>query len=274
MAIPIPKKTGFQEFPKWMRHPAEREAVVCNEEEVDPVTGRRYWVHKPPGQPVKFPPCMAIDADQEAYFRAQGYVAADGDPAAYHRATIAPVPDGYVHREYPLMLADGTIDLGPDAPPAPTNFYPYYVRMPGYEPTLVENVEEHQTVLRDRGVEPEPEPSEEDEIAELERRLAELQAKKAERLDPVRQPEGFQSEAAPAEPADPTAASEAPGPVDDQPSDGETQAPAAEELLEVEEQTAAVEDVKTEAENEVTARLAEIEAEQAPAAQKTGGKRR
>lgn len=262
MAIPIPKKTGFQEFPKWMRHPAEREAVVCNEEEVDPVTGRRYWVHKPPGQPVKFPPCQAVDADQEAYFRAQGYVAAEGDAAAFNRATIAPLPDGYVHREYPLVLPDGTIDLGPDAPQAPSNFYPYFVRMPGYEPTRVENVDEHQELLRDRGVEPVQEVSEEDEIDELERRLAALRAKKAERPDPVQQPKELQSKAAP---GDPAALSEAPGPLNDQPGEGETQAPAAEVVEELEEQTGEPVDLKVNA---------ELEAEQAPAAQKGGGKRR
>jgi len=274
MAIPIPKKTGFQEFPKWMRHPAEREAVVCDEREVDPATGRERWVNKPPGQPVKFPPCMALDADQEAYFRAQGYLAADGDAAAYSRATVAPLPDGYVHREYPLMLPDGTIDLGPDAPQPPDNFYPYWLRSPGYEPTLVQDVEEHQAVLRERGIEPPKAPSDEDEIEELEWRLAELRAKKAERP----------AQTLPSAAADPAAnEAEAPGPVEDRPAEIDLQAP--EKLAELlEGQSGEVVDInvnaKTAAEAEVTARLAELEAEEpvarAPAheAQAKGGKRR
>ncbi len=167
----------FKKYPLWMRHPHEKPAVISDD-----------WCNGPPslsfgaqaGKSLRFAPVMVVDQDAEDYHRAQGYEPVNGNPTAYLKAVIAPEPAGHVHHEYPKMV-DGQIDLGPDAPPPPDNFYPYYVRMEGYEPTLVQDKDEHQALLEERGTGLPPASDVADqEIAELERRLAELRARKTE----------------------------------------------------------------------------------------------
>jgi hypothetical protein len=226
----------YKRFPLWMKHPHEQAAEICDERVVDG-NGKERWVNKPPGKAIKFGPCQALDAQQEEYFRAQGYLPiGEPDQGAYDRATIAAPPPGYQHHEFPKMLPDGTIDLGPDAPPPPSNFYPYYLRMEGYEPTLVQDLDEHQELLRERQTSL-PQRQAEDverEMEELEAKLAALREKRAaigaERPETVK-PDDAATEKAAAGPA------EAPGEVDpitERPAEADLQAPErlAEEVLE------------------------------------------
>jgi hypothetical protein len=151
----------FDEYPKWMRHPAEQAAVVSD----DYAQGQNRATTAAPGKALRFPPVCVQNADQEAYHAAQGYVpSGKSDPSAFLKATISPTPPGYQHHEYPRMLPGGLIDQGPNAPQPPDNFYPYWLRMDGYEPTLVQDREEHEAVLKARGAS-EP-PSSENDHAE------------------------------------------------------------------------------------------------------------
>jgi hypothetical protein len=173
------KRAGWKKFPMVMRHPAERPAVVSNDRQVGP-DGREVWVNSPPGAPIMYGPVTVLNEHQEELHQSKGY-RGHGDPAAIERHERAPTPPGYVYAEYPRLLEDGSIDEGPDAPAPPDNFYPYYVRMDGWEPERVEDREEHQALLKRRGVE-EPPPVEaklddrDAKIALLEEQLAELRA--------------------------------------------------------------------------------------------------
>lgn len=140
----------FQRFPMWMRHPCEQAAVVSSDEQVLP-NGQRVWVDAQPGKPLRFPPVMVQNEDQEEYHKAQGYVPANGNPTAFIKATVAPDPPGYQHHEYPRMV-NGRVEQGPNAPKPLDNRYPMWVRMAGYPEVLVDDEEEHNALLAARGV--------------------------------------------------------------------------------------------------------------------------
>lgn len=143
-----PNTREFARFPMWMRHPAQQAAVISD----DYAGGERRATDARPGAPLRFPPVMVENEDQEEYHRAQGYEPSAGNPTAFLKATVAPEPPGYQRHEYPRMLPGGMIDQGPDAPKPPDNYYPLWVRMDGYEPTLVQNKEEHEALLAERNV--------------------------------------------------------------------------------------------------------------------------
>ncbi len=74
--------TQFQEYPKHMKHPQHRPAVIAK------------WDHKekdpskqPKGAPERFPEVMVHNYDQEQEYAAKGYVPSGvSDPEAYRRA--------------------------------------------------------------------------------------------------------------------------------------------------------------------------------------------
>ena len=173
------KRAGWRKFPMVMRHPAFQPAIVSNDRTVD-AEGREKWVNAPPGKPIMWPPVTVLNEAQEELHRSRGYVGS-GDPVALNHAEVAPEPPGYVYQEYPRLLDDGTLDLGPDAPKPPDNFYPYWVRMPGWPDELVEDQEAHAALLAKRGIEgpprpPDPVDARDVEIASLKAQLEEVKA--------------------------------------------------------------------------------------------------
>lgn len=94
-----------QEYPKMLRHPAERSATV-NVTATDPRTGRQTFG---PGEPAMYPPVLVNDADQEEYQKAQGYeTVGTYSPAAFAQAAANPNPVNHKPVEYPKWV-DGVL---------------------------------------------------------------------------------------------------------------------------------------------------------------------
>lgn len=271
------KRAGWKKFPMVMRHPAEAPAVVSNDRTVDPATGREVWINAPPGKSIKFGPVTVLNEHQEELHQSKGYRSA-GDPTAIARAELAPIPPGYQYAEYPRLLDDGSIDEGPDAPPAPDNFYPYWVRTDGWPAEVVQNREEHQALLKRQGVEEPPAPapevdprdvkisSLEDQIAEL-KALILLQIKQGSAGQPAQVPPAADA----AEPVIPAASSEPPDQVKPEPVDSKVN--TAEPAAQVSDEPVATDPANLQgdpqpageasAEDEIKARIAELDAEEA-----------
>lgn len=89
----------FNEYPKHMMHPAYTPGSVG--QEVRGPGGFSYFVG---GTPVRFPPVLVKNADDEAWYAAKGYVSqGKSDAAAFARAAQnAPAANtGYVPQQYP-----------------------------------------------------------------------------------------------------------------------------------------------------------------------------
>jgi hypothetical protein len=239
------RRAGWKKYPMIMRHPAEQAAVVSNDRTVDPSTGREVWVNAPPGKSIRFGPVTVLNEHQEELHQSKGYRGA-GDPAAIERHERAPIPAGYRYEEYPRILEDGTIDEGPDAPQAPDNFYPFWVRAEGWPDELVQDREEHQALLTKYGLEEPPPPVTEVEardvkIASLEDQIAELKALILLQMKGAAgQPAQVPPAADAAEPVIPAASSEPPDQVKPEPVDSKvnTIEPAVEPRVPVPENTA------------------------------------
>lgn len=273
------KRAGWKKFPMVMRHPAEQPAVVSNDRTVDPSTGREVWINAPPGKSIKFGPVTVLNEHQEELHQSKGYRSA-GDPTAIARAQLAPIPPGYHYDEYPRILEDGSIDEGPDAPQPADNFYPYYVRTEGWEPERVENREEHQALLKKRGIEEPPPPapevdSRDAKISSLEDQIAEL---KALVVAAVRQNAGQPAQVPPAADAAEAGISEASSELPDQVEaitikPAREQDRAAEAAAQVSDEPGATDPANLQAdpqpageasaEEEIKARIAELDAEEA-----------
>jgi hypothetical protein len=101
-----PPVQTHNEYPKMMSHPAFQPASVGTE-----VTSPAGFKHHVGGTPVRFPPVLVKNEDDEEYYAAKGYVSqGKSDPAAFARAvaTAAPVNTGYVPQRYP-MWAGGVL---------------------------------------------------------------------------------------------------------------------------------------------------------------------
>lgn len=133
---------NFQEYPKWLNHPGYRPAVISD----DYGSGPRP-VNAPPGRPAQLPPVMVHNPDQEAYYRAQGYEGASGGAKAFEAATVAPLPPGYRHQEYP-RYQNGVVEPDPDAPAPPDNEYPKWVYPEGRAPLIVKNAAQEAEIMR------------------------------------------------------------------------------------------------------------------------------
>lgn len=281
------RRAGWKKYPMIMRHPAEQAAVVSNDRTVDPTTGRETWINAKPGKAIRFGPVTVLNEHQEELHQSKGYRGA-GDPAAIERHERAPIPPGYRYDEYPRILEDGTIDEGPDAPPAPDNFYPFWVRADGWPDELVQDREEHQALLKKYGLEEPPAPVPEADardvkISSLEEQIAELKALMLLQIKgSAGQPAQVPPAADAAEPVIPAASSEPPDQVKPEPVDSKvnTAEPAAvpaqpapaEAIAPVEDAAQAPADQvepitaaagEPSAEEAIKARMAELDAEEA-----------
>src|SRR5579883_3592862 len=87
--------TEFKPYPKWLKHPNYRPAVVSNSR--DPKTAVQ-------GAAEQFPPVMVNNAEHEEYYKAQGCVEAGfSDPAGYLKAQAGTNHD-YTPIEYPKWV--------------------------------------------------------------------------------------------------------------------------------------------------------------------------
>ncbi len=97
-------KTQHSEYPKHMAHPGYRPGKAGDE--VKSPHGFSYHVG---GEPIRFPPVLVMDEDQEAYHASQGYVCiGKSDPTAFARAVAAAAPQTEIHEPvlYPKWLAE------------------------------------------------------------------------------------------------------------------------------------------------------------------------
>lgn len=92
---------SFQEYPKAMKHPAHRAAIISQDRVVN---GK--IIKAAPGQPERFPPVYVNNVDQEIQYASLGYVPnGESDPDAYVKAIIgANEPQDHQHHEFPKWL--------------------------------------------------------------------------------------------------------------------------------------------------------------------------
>lgn len=79
------------DYPKTLHHPAEKKGTATAVSGKDPVTGRPFTDYQ--GTPDQLPPVTVQNGDQEAFYRARGYLLGGEAP---------PPPAAYA--EYPIML--------------------------------------------------------------------------------------------------------------------------------------------------------------------------
>lgn len=113
-----------QEYPKWLRHPGETAATVSQPLPPDPLTKLRPA--GAPGQPLKFPPVMVNNRDDEEYYVARGY-----NPGTWNEAQVDAQLKGVVPakngKQYPMYAPDGSIIPDPDAEDSDDGQYPMWV---------------------------------------------------------------------------------------------------------------------------------------------------
>lgn len=92
---------SFSEYPKAMRHPQHRPAVISKDE----IVGGKI-IKAPPGSPERFPDVFVNNEDQEKQYASLGYAPnGTSDPEAYRRAMAgADEPSGHQHHEYPRWM--------------------------------------------------------------------------------------------------------------------------------------------------------------------------
>lgn len=152
--------TQHQEYPKHMVHdgyqPGQLGEVIKFGDQDRPA-----FTYRAPGTAIRFPPVLVLNEQQEEYHKAQGYRSiGKSDPAAFARAvaTAAPQVLDYKPVEYPKMVAGKTVNNAAEEAAA--------LGLPPPAPPVVELAEK----------------SDDLEIAELELKLAEARASKAERI--------------------------------------------------------------------------------------------
>ena len=92
---------SFVEYPKAMKHPQHRAAVISKDEIIN---GK--IIKAAPGQPERFPDVFVNNEDQEKQYASLGYVPnGTSDPEAYRRAMAgADEPAGHQHHDYPRWM--------------------------------------------------------------------------------------------------------------------------------------------------------------------------
>jgi hypothetical protein len=97
-----PPVTTHNEYPKHMAHPAFDPG--CGDEEVKLPGGKLVYRG---GKPIRFPPVLVMDAQQEEYHISQGYESiGKSDPQAFARAVASLAPPVMDHKpiEYPKWI--------------------------------------------------------------------------------------------------------------------------------------------------------------------------
>lgn len=146
------------EYPKEMHHPGFAPAVLSD----DNAAGR--FGEAPPGQPVRYPPVMVSNADQEAYHASRGYVLGKTPPTPQPRPAL-----GYQERK---NIRTNTYEIPPEGE---TFEYPKWVG-----DRIAHSAEEEQAILEEASFGPRPlDPLDEPTIDPDE--LAEFRAWKAAR---------------------------------------------------------------------------------------------
>jgi hypothetical protein len=181
-----PPSKEFNEYPKYMTHPAYQPGHVGPE--VRSPGGFTYYVG---GTSIRYPPMLVPDANQEEYYASQGYVShGKSDPAAFAAAVAAgpPPSEDYQPKEYPKWVGD----------------------------FLVNNREEEEIAAHKRRVqlgidEPAPEPLAPEPVPEVEVPVAELPWTEIAPAEPVPEPSpeppaSVEPPAAPEQPDAPVAA--------------------------------------------------------------------
>lgn len=112
----------YQEYPKHMSHPAFEPAKIGTD--ADARTGAPAQL----GSPMRFPPVLVQNAEQEEYYKAKGYdTIGKSDPAAFASAVANPVPPNYKPQEFPKWVHGVEVRTAEEeaaiiarhAPPAP-----------------------------------------------------------------------------------------------------------------------------------------------------------
>ena len=99
----VPEHT---EYPKYMTHPAYQPGTAAREVVPDPTQPwKKAYIG---GTPIKNPPVLVKNEDDEAWHASRGYVSqGKSDAAAFARAVAAPVPmDDYTPERYPMWVGD------------------------------------------------------------------------------------------------------------------------------------------------------------------------
>jgi hypothetical protein len=94
-----PKVPEFNEYPKFMTHPAYHPGDIGTE--IRSPGGQSHFVG---GTPIRFAPVLVNGADDEEYYAAKGYVSqGKSDAAAFQRAAAAMTPANPAYKpiEYP-----------------------------------------------------------------------------------------------------------------------------------------------------------------------------
>lgn len=120
------EKPEFVEFPITMVHPnfSPSKAVPVPGTQRYDTMGRLVY-EDTKGTPERLPPVTVLDADQEEYYRAQGYGRAGKiDPSAWVRAHADAPGVDYVPTEYPKWVGGVLIMTAQEDPEADPNYRP------------------------------------------------------------------------------------------------------------------------------------------------------
>lgn len=177
-----PPVTEHSRYPLHMEHPGFQPGIPDREiKVVDPATGRPTGQLIYTGsQPIRYAPVLVFDSDQEEGHAAQGYrPVGKSDPAAFAKAvaTAAPPVLDYKPIEYPKWVFGKMVN---DVAEEEARYIELNINKDG-SPRVVSselNPAEIKVDVEVNSLEVFP-PSEEDEIAALEAKLAALKAKKA-----------------------------------------------------------------------------------------------
>lgn len=131
---------GGTEFPKWLHHPGYSPAVLSTGAVAGPLTRGAHYAAV--GRSAQFPPVIVHNRDDEDWYVSKGYEGGAYDHAKVLKQQIAPLPHGYVEREYPRYEADGSVTPDPNPPPVENYEFPKWV---GDE--IAQNAEEERAIL-------------------------------------------------------------------------------------------------------------------------------
>lgn len=120
-----PAPAEYAEYPVMLSHPEHVDAVP-DDFLVEKGPNNEIIRHKVPGSPEKYPPRMALNADEETNWISKGYARVGHDnPDAIRTSHASPYDPNRKHAEYPKIV--GTVVIDPNAPSGGPKQYPKYV---------------------------------------------------------------------------------------------------------------------------------------------------